>query len=142
MKKLIITIIFLLILNESKSQIPFNSFLKCVEILRKSDSFLINKIKNPIFIEVSNDTLDFFSITKLKRRFSNVHLLYRQELFFDKIENNFIIDSFIASSDSVYLILIKNPKIINKLKTNEIVSIELIYIETKNKHSITIKRKF
>lgn len=86
MKKLIITIIFLLILNESKSQIPFNSLLKCVEILRKSDSFLINKIKNPIFIEVSNDTLDFFSITKLKRRFSNVHLLYRQELFFDKIE--------------------------------------------------------
>lgn len=62
--------------------------------------------------------------------------------FLTKLKNNFIIDSFIASSDSVYLNLIKNPKIINKLKTNEIVSIELIYIETKNKHSITIKRKF
>jgi hypothetical protein len=139
MKKIALScFLFLALLIELSAQTPYKDFLYCIELLRTSDTIV--NLENPVFIKISNDTIRDFEITKTERKSVNVHLVYKQEIFFNKIENHFTIGSFYISDTITYLYLVKNHYEIKKLKKGEIVTIELSLNRINNLYSIVYKR--
>lgn len=84
------------------AQKPIDKFIRCLEIISNDTSLLDKQL---ITIGVENDSVELVNKSTMKAIQRKFRLMFKNEIFFNGVEDAYFIKKFSTNSDSAELIL-------------------------------------